>query len=60
MIDTNLDTNHPSRDDTPANAVQRLIEHRPSDDLESLFYIFFEFVAKYGGADLHQTGLVHG
>lgn len=26
-----------------------LIEHRPSDDLESLFYIFFEFVAKYGG-----------
>ncbi|KAG2054212.1 hypothetical protein BDR06DRAFT_1007887 [Suillus hirtellus] len=49
MIDTNLDTNHPSRDDAPANAVQRLIEHRPSDDLESLFYIFFEFVAKYGG-----------
>ncbi|KAG0693229.1 hypothetical protein DFH29DRAFT_1040205 [Suillus ampliporus] len=26
-----------------------LIEHWPSDDLESLFYIFFEFVAKYGG-----------
>jgi hypothetical protein len=50
MIDTNLDTNHPSRDDAPANAVQRLSEHRPSDDLESLFYIFFEFVAKYGGA----------
>ncbi|KAG1858301.1 hypothetical protein C8R48DRAFT_775247 [Suillus tomentosus] len=50
MINTNLDTNHPSRDDTPANAVQWLIEHRPSDDLESLFYIFFEFVAKYGGA----------
>ncbi|KAG2051088.1 hypothetical protein BDR06DRAFT_1010639 [Suillus hirtellus] len=49
MIDTNLDTNHPSRDDAPANAVQRLIEHRPSDDLELLFYIFFEFVAKYGG-----------
>ncbi|KAG1850359.1 hypothetical protein DFJ58DRAFT_842435 [Suillus subalutaceus] len=25
-----------------------LIEHWPSDDLESLFYIFFKFVAKYG------------
>lgn len=38
-----------------ANALQNvnfdtnLIEHRPSDDLESLFYIFFEFIAKYGG-----------
>ncbi|KAG2344598.1 hypothetical protein BDR05DRAFT_947288 [Suillus weaverae] len=39
-----------------ANALQNdnfdtnLIEHRPSNDLESLFYIFFfEFVAKYGG-----------
>ncbi|KAG2751365.1 hypothetical protein P692DRAFT_20727334, partial [Suillus brevipes Sb2] len=27
-----------------------LIEHNPGDDLESLFYIFFEFVLKYGGA----------
>jgi hypothetical protein len=26
-----------------------LIEHRPSDDLESMFYIFLEIVAKYGG-----------
>ncbi|KAG1843847.1 hypothetical protein C8R48DRAFT_678596 [Suillus tomentosus] len=26
-----------------------LIEHNPGDDLESLFYIFFEFVSKYGG-----------
>ncbi|KAG2130320.1 uncharacterized protein EDB93DRAFT_1255937 [Suillus bovinus] len=26
-----------------------LVEHNPSDDLESLFYIFFEFVSKYGG-----------
>ncbi|KAG2105473.1 uncharacterized protein F5147DRAFT_775242 [Suillus discolor] len=27
-----------------------LVEHNPSDDLESLFYIFFEFVSKYRGA----------
>lgn len=31
------------------NIVPQLIEHRPSDDLESLFYIFCEFVAQYGG-----------
>ncbi|KAG1905436.1 uncharacterized protein F5891DRAFT_1183383 [Suillus fuscotomentosus] len=41
--------------DQAANALQdvefdtNLIEHWPSDDLESLFYIFFEFIAKYGG-----------
>ncbi|KAG2103461.1 uncharacterized protein F5147DRAFT_776004 [Suillus discolor] len=50
MIDPNVDNNDPSKDVALANAVERLIEHRPSDDLESLFYIFFEFVAKYGGA----------
>jgi hypothetical protein len=48
---TNRDNDDPSKAVATANAVvQRLIEHRPSDDLESLFYIFFEFVAKYGGA----------
>jgi hypothetical protein len=26
------------------------VTHASSDDLESLFYIFFEFVARYGGA----------
>jgi hypothetical protein len=26
-----------------------LIEHRPSDNLESMFYIFLKIVAKYGG-----------
>ncbi|KAG1895713.1 uncharacterized protein F5891DRAFT_1193884 [Suillus fuscotomentosus] len=41
--------------DQAANALQdvkfdtNLIEHQPSDDLESLFYIFFKFIAKYGG-----------
>ncbi|KAG1898008.1 uncharacterized protein F5891DRAFT_499656 [Suillus fuscotomentosus] len=43
---TNLGDIDPGKD---TNDVQRLIEHKPSDDLESLFYIFFEFVAKYGG-----------
>lgn len=47
MINPNLDNNNWSKD---VNATKQLIEHRLSDDLESLFYIFFEFVAKYGGA----------
>ncbi|KAG2136998.1 hypothetical protein DEU56DRAFT_946284 [Suillus clintonianus] len=35
---------------TNSIAQLKLVEHNPSDDLESLFYIFFEFVSKYGGA----------
>ncbi|KAG1784903.1 uncharacterized protein HD556DRAFT_1451289 [Suillus plorans] len=46
---TNLGDINPGEDVALANDVQWLIEHKPSDDLESLFYIFFEFVAKYGG-----------
>ncbi|KAG1831474.1 hypothetical protein EV424DRAFT_1571443 [Suillus variegatus] len=53
---TNLGNINPGEDIAPANDVQRLIEHKPSDDLESLFYIFFEFVANayeaLGKADL--------
>ncbi|KAG0691624.1 hypothetical protein DFH29DRAFT_1010601 [Suillus ampliporus] len=45
------DANAPQDADVLQNvtAGMHLIEHRPSDDLESLFYIFFEFVVKYGG-----------
>lgn len=35
---------------TNSIAQLKLVEHNPSNDLESLFYIFFEFVSKYGGA----------
>ncbi|KAG2050013.1 hypothetical protein BDR06DRAFT_1011630 [Suillus hirtellus] len=35
---------------TNSIAQLKLVEHNPSDDLESLFYIFFEFISKYGGA----------
>ncbi|KAG1724565.1 uncharacterized protein EDB91DRAFT_1255157 [Suillus paluster] len=34
---------------TNSIAQLKLVEHNPSDDLESLFYIFFKFVSKYGG-----------
>ena len=30
-------------------------DHRASDDLESLFYIFFEFVIVYGGTEGDRT-----
>jgi len=30
-------------------------DHRASDDLESLFYIFFEFVIVYGGPEGDRT-----
>ncbi|KAG1725084.1 uncharacterized protein EDB91DRAFT_1254944 [Suillus paluster] len=45
------DANAPQDANVPQNvaAGTHLIEHRPSDDLESLFYIFFEFVVMYGG-----------
>ncbi|KAG1891286.1 hypothetical protein F4604DRAFT_1673178 [Suillus subluteus] len=50
FLDTHTDMDIDlGKDITPANANQQLIEHRPSNDLESLFYIF-KFVAKYGGA----------
>ncbi|KAG1824988.1 hypothetical protein EV424DRAFT_1538061 [Suillus variegatus] len=39
-----------SNSNTNSIAQLELVEHNSSDDLESLFYIFFEFVSKYGGA----------
>jgi hypothetical protein len=40
------------KDSTNTNSIAqlKLVEHNPSDDLKSLFYIFFEFISKYGGA----------
>ncbi|KAG2155764.1 hypothetical protein DEU56DRAFT_906933 [Suillus clintonianus] len=42
--------NAKKNDNTNSIAQPELVEHNSSDDLESLFYIFFEFVSKYGGA----------
>ncbi|KAG1887062.1 hypothetical protein F4604DRAFT_1675108 [Suillus subluteus] len=39
-----------NHDSTNSFAQLELIEHNASDDLESLFYIFFEFISKYNGA----------
>jgi hypothetical protein len=42
--------NAKKNDNTNSIAQPELAEHNSSDDLESLFYIFFEFISKYGGA----------
>ncbi|KAG2101098.1 uncharacterized protein F5147DRAFT_776825 [Suillus discolor] len=51
VTDQDVHLNHMNsiEDSQDINTDTELIEHQPSDDLESLFYIFFEFIAKYGG-----------